>query len=853
MLKTALRNVLAHKAHLVMTVLAVCLGVAFVSGTLVFGETSTAASRAAASENLADLSVRVSPKPPEPGEPAPGGRPPVLDDATVAELAGISGVHSVRPSISGSAVLNTADGNPMRSAKRGGNRADAWIPGPGGKDPRFPIAQGHAPRTGDEIALDAGTAARGKHKIGDRITLATNGPVMHKRLVGIVTTEDTRVSSGSGTLVLFDRATARDMFGQPGAYSSIDLTAKPGTGDFDLAERVTDTLGADRAEIATASDLVAQQDRYVSVLVRGNEKVALIYALVALFIGSFLIVNTFTMLVARRSREIALLRAVGASRRQVIRSLLIEAGLVGLFSSALGFVLGLGLAVAMPHLMTIDGNAAPTGPLVIGATPIAAALLVGVGLTVLSAWLPSRKASRIAPVEALRAVHRPPSATASRYRAVAGGLLAFGGVALLISLSGAEDASDENLQNAVFGAFGLIVGLLMLAPILAVPMIRAGGKLTTRFGVAGRLSRENALRDPRRTAATASAVVVSTALVAGLATIAHSSARALDRQAAAGLTADHLITADQMTGIDRATARRIADTPGVRTASAIADGQILLGGDNLSVTGVDPAGLDNVMKLDFVSGSLKGLKAGAIAVSETTAREHHLKAGSQADTTPGFGRDDIRTYTVIGVYRDNPTAGPAIGDRAEIQHLDENSQYFTRVLVATDKNGVSEAKLLDATGKNPLLTVQSRDEFVAEASGVMSIVINLMYGLLFLGGAISALGIANTLAMSITDRTREIGTLRAIGMHRAGIRTMIRLEALTVAAFGTILGVVSGTFGAWAIGSLANGSIEQYEFTLPWGTLLATGALSLAVGILAAALPARRAAGRSPLEAVAES
>ncbi|MFF3390076.1 ABC transporter permease [Streptomyces sp. NPDC002669] len=856
MLKAALRNVLAHKAHLVMTVLAVCLGVGFVSGTLVFGDTSTAAHRAAASENLADLSVRVSPKPPEPGEPAPGGRTPALDDATVAELAGISGVDSVRPSISGSAVLNTAAGDPMRSAKRGGNRADAWIPGPDGKDPRFPIAQGHPPRTDDEIALDAGTAARGKHKIGDEITLATNGPVMHKRLVGTVTTRDTRVSSGTGTLVLFDKATAHDMFGQPGAYSYIDLTAKPGTSDFDLAERVTDTLGADRAETSTASDLVAQQDRYISVLVRSNEKVALIYALVALFIGSFLIVNTFTMLVARRSREIALLRAIGASRRQVIRSLLIEAGLVGLFSSALGLGLGLGLAVAMPHLMTIDGSAPPTGPLVIGATPIAAALFVGVGLTVLSAWIPSRKASKIAPVEALRAVHQPPSAAASRYRAVAGGLLTFGGAALLISLSGAEDASDENLQNAVFGTFGLITGLLMLAPILAAPMIRAGGKLTTRFGAVGRLSRENALRDPRRTAATASAVIVSTALVVGLATIAHSSARALDRQAAAGLTADHLITADQMTGIDQATARRIADTPGVRTASAIADGQILLGGDNLSVTGVDPAGLDNVMKLDFVSGSLKGLKAGAVAVSETTAREHRLRTGSRARTTPGFGRDDIRSYTVIGVYRDNPTAGPAIGARAEIQHLDEHGetgQYFTRVLVAADKNGVSKADLLDATGRNPLLTVQSRDEFVAEASGAMGVVINLMYGLLFLGGAVSALGIANTLAMSITDRTREIGTLRVIGMHRAGIRTMIRLEALTVAAFGTVLGVLSGTFGAWTVSSLANGSIKQYEFTFPWGTLLTTCALSLAVGILAAALPARRAAGLSPLEAVAES
>jgi putative ABC transport system permease protein len=854
MLKTALRNVLAHKARLLMTVLAVCLGVAFVSGTLVFGETSTAAHRAAASENYAGLALRVTPKSPQPGEPSPTNRRPALDDTAVARLAGLAGVSSVQPSISGSAALNAADGSPMRGDNGHGNQADAWIPGPDGADPRFPLAQGEAPRNAGEIAVDSGTAARGKLALGDPVTLATDGPVMTKRLVGIVTTRDTRVTSGGGTLALFDRATARELFSIPGAYSSIDLTSRPGVDADELARRVTGLLPADRIEVRTGSDLAEQQNRYIGTLIRGYEKIALLYAVVALFIGSFLIVNTFTMLVARRGREIALLRAIGASRRQVVRSLLCEAAVIGLVSSALGFALGLGVATALPHLLTIDGKTLPTGPLVIGPAPVLATLLIGVGITVLAAWLPSRQASTIAPVEALRAVHQPPSAARSRYRATAGGLLVLGGAGLLISLSGAEDASDENLQNAMFGAFLLVIGLLLLAPLLAGPMIRAVGRLTTRFGVTGRLGRENALRDPRRTAATAATVLVSTALVSGLATIGHSGAQALDRQAADGLVADYLIGADGMAGIDPATVRRITDTPGVRAVSALTDGRLIVGGDVLSVTGLDPATVNPVLKLDFVSGSLEELGPDGIAVSETTARETGLKVGGPAETTPGLGRNDTKTYTVVGIYQDNPIVPDAIGDLDETQRLkDATTPRFTRLLVAADKNGVSPSTLRDATGKNPLLRIQSREDIVQEAAGVMDTVIGLMYGLLFLGGLIGALGIANTLALSVADRTREIGVLRALGMHRAGIRSMIRLEALTVAAFGTALGLASGIFGAWAVGSLANGSIPQYSFTLPWGTLLLTCALSLAAGVLAATLPARRAAHLSPLEAATEA
>ncbi|MFJ8568493.1 ABC transporter permease [Streptomyces sp. NPDC093514] len=856
MLKTALRNVLAHKARLLMTVLAVTLGVAFVCGTLVFADSSTAAHRAAVSENYADIAVSVTPKDPPPGAAgspaaAPDEHATVLDDALARTLAALPGVAAVRPSADGLATLNASDGSPLRTGRIWAHRAAAYVPGPDGKDGRHPLTEGRAPRTGDEIAVDSGTAADGGFHIGDRITLATDGPTMTKRLVGIVTTADTRVTAG-GTLTLFDRATAQQLFASPGRYTSIDLSAVPGTDAAELSRRVAAVLPADRAEATTGSALAAQQSVLVDTITRGNEKLSLVFAGVALFIGSFLIVNTFTMLVARRTREIALLRAIGATRRQVVRSLLWEAALLGLFASALGFVLGLGIASVLPELLSTTQEELPRGPLVIGPLPVVAALAVGVGVTVLAAWLPSRRAARIAPVEAMRTAGQPPTATASRVRGVAGGLLLVLGAGLLLSLSGAKNASEGNLQSAMFGCALLVVAVIVLAPLLAVPVIGLSGRLTGRLGITGRLAHRNALRDPRRTAATASALMVSTALVAGLAVIGHSTGRALDRQAAAGLSADYVIsTHTSTTGIDPAAVQRVAETPGVRTATAVSDSTLFIGGGVRQISGVDPAAAASVMKLDFVSGSLKDLGPGRIALSRTLARESGVSTGGHVNARTGGPGQDLTPYTVVGVYEDNPTARDALGLRAEVGRSGFDPGSVQRVLVRAD-SAATKDRLRTATGNNPLLKVQDRDELVQEAAGSLSTLLTLTYGLLVLGGVIAVLGIMNTLAMSVSDRTREIGVLRAIGMDRTGIRRMIRLESLTVAAFGTLLGLAAGLFGAWTVGALTNGALKDYSLALPWDTLLLLLLVSLTTGTVAAALPARHAAALSPLEAVAE-
>lgn len=838
MLTSALRNVLAHKARLLMTVLAVCLGVAFVSGTLVFADSTAAAHRAAASRNFADIAVTVTAK----QSPAAPDRPSVLTDTLARRLADVPGVTAVRPSADGSAVLNAADGTPLR-VKQGTNLAASYDPA------RHPLAEGRAPAAEGEIAVDRGTAEAGGFHLGDTVTLATDGPALTARLVGIVTTRDTRVTVG-GTLTLLDRATAQKLFATPGHYTGIDVSAGPGTSQYELAQRIEGMLPAGEAEATTGQAQADQQAVYVGTLTRGYQKMPLVFAGVALFIGSFLVVNTFTMLVARRTREIALLRAVGATRRQVVRSLLAEAVVVGLVASALGFALGLGIASVLPDLLSGEGNRLPQGSLVIGARPVAAALFVGVGVTVPAAWLPSRRAARIAPIEALRSVTRP--AERSWPRTAAGVALLLLGVGLLVALAGsAKDASEENLRSAMLGSGVLVVALILLAPAVAPPVIRLTGRLTRRFGIAGRLAQQNALRDPRRTAATAATLLISTALVSGLATIGSSTGRALDRQAADGLGADYVIsTGNTMTGIDPAAVQRVADTPGVRTASAVADSTAVIGGKVREISGVDPGSVDRTMRLDFLSGSLRDLGPGRIAVSSSVARETGVSAGGQVNARMGRG-EGFTEYTVVGVYRDNPTAHEVLGDRGEVQHNGFRPGFVQRILVRGES--VSGGALRTAVGDNPLLKVQDRAALVREAAGTMSDLLTLMYGLLAIGVVISALGIVNTLAMSVAERTREIGALRALGMDRPGIRRMIRLEAVTVAAFGTLLGLAGGLFGAWAVGALAGGAMEQYALVLPWGTLALVCLASLAIGAVAAAVPARRAAALSPLEAVAEA
>ncbi|MGA5560330.1 ABC transporter permease [Streptomyces platensis] len=868
MLRTALRNVLAHKARLLMTALAVLLGVAFVSGTLVFGDTTANAFRNASTQSLKDVAVSVQDAQTSEADPAAvsptqgsGDRmATVLDTALAHKIRALPGVASVRATVNGQATLAGKDGRPVNADSSWQNLATNYLPGKDGKDSRFPLKEGRGPSGHGELALDAKTARQAGYRLGDTVRLATDGPALTKKLVGIVGSDDPRVTAG-GTLTLFDTATAQKLFLTPGHFHEIAVAAKPGTDDRELTSKVQALLPEKGAIATSGTDLAAQQSRQIVENTTSLTKTLLAFAGVALFVGVFIIANTFTMLVAQRSREIALLRAVGASRRQVVRSVLIEAALVGLAASAAGFALGLGIATAMRPLLSMSGAELPDGPLVISPTATLASLALGVVVTVLAAWLPSRKAAKIAPVEVLSSAGLAPPARSLKVRNVLGTLLTGLGVAVMLYVSTLKASKESNLMIAMLGSALTLCGMIVLAPLLSRPLITLAGKVTTRFfGVSGKLAQQNALRNPRRTAATASALMIGLALITGLTVGGHSAQRALDEEATQGLAADYKVSNSATRGLDTTAADKIAKLPGVAAAAPVASANLDAQGTFATITGTDPNAFGNAVELHFQSGSLHDVGPGKIAVSDEFAQQAGLHVGDTIDAdmstnegTATESKANKKKLTVVGVYAKTRAAYDALGTVADVlPTTGTTTGTLDNVLVKAEPGKAAglEPKIRQALGNSPLLKVQNQEQIITADSGSLTTILNMMYGLLAMAVVIAVLGVINTLAMSVFERTREIGMLRAIGLDRAGIKQMVRLESVVISLFGALLGIGTGIFLAWSAGSMTTSSMPLYEMALPWAKLGLFLALALLIGVLAAMWPAHRAARLNMLRAI---
>ncbi|MBC9716570.1 ABC transporter permease [Streptomyces sp. TRM66268-LWL] len=852
MLRTALRNLLAHKARLVMTALAVMLGVAFVSGTLVFGDTVASAYRSAYSKSLdgVDVAVNAEGRPGD-GIPEAGKNKTALDSALVSRIKDVPGVASVRPTVNGRATLATKGGDPLGADTNWQNLAVNYAPGPDGKDLQYPLVQGRGPAASDEIALAASTAKKAGYRVGDTVRFATDGPALTKKLVGLVDTDDPRVDAGS--LALFDTATAQKLFVAPGHYDEIAVKAKPGTDQQQLTAAVQKALPEEGASATSGAALASQQSRMLDDMTGSLTKALLVFAGIALFVGAFIIANTFTMLIAQRTREIALLRAVGASRKQVVRSVLAEAALLGLLASAAGFVLGLGIASVMTPLLNSTDAALPEGPLVIGVQPLIASLAVGVAVTVVAAWLPARKAARVAPVEAMSTVDAAPAQRSLVVRNVLGGVLAGAGLLVMGYVSTIEKPDELALLTGMFGAGLFLMALIVLAPLLSRPVVGLAGRLTERlFGVSGKLAKENALRNPRRTAATASALMVGLCMITGLTVAAQSAQQAVAADVTRGLAADYKISNAAWNGIEPAAAERIAHVPGVAAAAPLATASWDASGQMATVTGTEPGALAKVSDLHFTSGALSEVGPGRIAVADAFAKESGLAVGDTVQARIGASYDGKggaeKSLRVVGVYEKNDTVTDVLGSLGDV--LPQAKGLDSVLVKAAPGSGGVESALRDALGNSPLLKVQDRDQIVAQQVGGVNTVLNMMYGLLGMAVLIAVLGVINTLAMSVFERTREIGMLRAIGLDRAGIRSMVRLESVVICLFGAALGIGSGIFLAWLNSGLAGGGLPSYETVLPWVRLLVFVLLAVVVGVLAAIWPARRAARLDVLGAV---
>ncbi|KWT62971.1 ABC transporter [Streptomyces albus subsp. albus] len=848
MFRTAVRNVLAHKARLMMTALAVLLGVAFVSGTLIFGDTVANSYRQASAEKLEGVAVSVKATESEAGKGG-HGRTTALDSTLTQKIHALPGVKEVRSTVNGTATLAGKDGRPVNADNHGRNLATNYQPGEDGKDSHFPLKEGRGPAAAGELALDAKTAARAGYQVGDTVRFATDGPALTKKLVGIVHTDHPQVSAGA-TLTLFDTATAQKLFLAPDRFDEITVGARPGADDRALTAKVKALLPAKGAEAIRGADLAAQETAQTDKDTDYLTKTLLAFAGVALFVGVFLIANTFTMLIAQRSREIALLRAVGAARRQVVRSVLAEAALLGLGASAVGFVLGIGVASALRPLLNSSGAAFPDGPLVISPGAPAASLVVGVVVTVLAAWLPSRKAARIAPVEVLNSVGQGPASRSLVVRNVLGTLLAAPGLLLMFHVSTLRDTAASNLLIAMAGSALTLSGLIVLAPLLSRPLITLVGKVTTRFfGVGGKLAQRNALRNPRRTAATASALMIGLTLVTGLTVAGHSVQRNLDQVAAQSVIPDYKVSSSSDRGLGADAGDKIAKVPGVKAAVPVTSAGLRFKDHFGSITGTEPAQFDKLGNLEFRTGSPADVGPGKVAVSEEFARQTGLHVRDTMDAAAASGKGHAK-LKVVGVYKDNHKVGDALGTLHDVQSL-TTGKKLDHLLVTAEpgKAGDLDRDIRKALGDSPLLKVVSEEQ-LRNGDGKAVTSLNMMYGLLSMAVVIAVLGVVNTLAMSVFERAREIGLLRAVGLDRSGIKQMVRLESVVISLFGAVLGIGTGTFLAWAGGHLLSKSLEGYETVLPWGQLGLFLVLALVTGVLAAIWPARRAARQNMLSSI---
>ncbi|WP_228978713.1 ABC transporter permease [Streptomyces sp. DH12] len=840
MFRTALRNVLAHKARLLMTVLAVMLGVAFVSGTLVFTDTLNRAFTNQSAKSYDDVAVAVT---------SYGGgddpkQEPGVSRATLEKIERLDGVATATGRVDGFAGV--PDPNGKLIGAEWSNKGANFAPGKDGRDPAYDFVDGAGPRTDGEIALDRDTAEEGRYRVGDTVRVATNGPVKEYRLAGVFTTDDGAVSAG-GSLVLFDTEVAQRLFLEPGYFKDVTVTAAPGGQDTLIRDAIVPLL-PENAVAQTGKALADQQAKEIEEGLSAFNQILLGFAGIALFVGVFLIANTFTMLVAQRTKEVALMRAVGASRKQVTRSVLTEAAIVGLIASTAGYVLGVGLAVGLRSGMAAFDLKVPDGPLVLGPTPVLSALGVGLFVTMLAAWLPGRRAAKIPPVAAMNSMHAAPSQKSLVVRNTIGGVLAAVGAGVIVY--GAASGGDTGRMLIAAGAFLTLIGVIMLIPLLSRPLIAAVRPLMVRlFGVSGKLAGQNAVRNPRRTGATASALAIGLTLVTGLSVLGVTVGRSIDKMTTDQITADYMVRMAGGGDLDESALTALQKAPGVTAVSPQQAAYLELDGKFASASAVTPGDIEKVLHVEQVGGSLASLAQGRIAVAEKTAKNRGWKVG---DTLPVTFSDDKKGRLTVGaIYADSEFLSPVLID-AKVVRPHDTKPYIPAIFLTMEggQSAANEKALIDALGDNPAITVMDKQDIRDEFGGVINMMLNIMYGLLAMALIIAVLGVVNTLAMSVFERQQEIGMLRAIGLDRRRVKRMVRLEAVVISLFGAVVGIGLGSFLGWAIGETIKSSLPDYALVLPWDRIAVFLLLAGVVGVLAAMWPARSAAKLNMLNAI---
>ncbi|MFC9759454.1 ABC transporter permease [Streptomyces sp. NPDC056921] len=844
--RLSISSLRAHKRRFAGTFVAVLLGVAFLTGTLVMGDTLRASFDTMFADANAgtDAVVRGADVVTVAGE-ARGTRQPV-STALMKRIERTPGVAAVAPDIQGAGQLIGADGKPI-GGQGPPTLAGNWI-----DDPElnpYRLAAGRAPAAPGEVVVNRGTADRGGLRIGDTTVLRTPDPV-HVRIVGLATFggED---GMGQVTYTAMTRADAEKyLTPKPGEASAILVRAGPGTSQQELVDALRPVLPRSVEAVTGQAAAAENRDAISGAFLGLFTTLLLVFSGIVLLVATFSIHNTFAIVVAQRTRENALLRALGAARRQVVTATLVEATAVAVTASAAGLAGGIGIAAGLRALFPAVGFPFPGGALVIGAVSLLLPLAVGILVCVGSALLPAVRAGRTAPLAALRESAVDDSG-ASRTRALTGLVLLVAAVGAILT----GTLATSSVQLSAAGAVAALAAFVVLGPVAATYAVRVlGAPLGRLRGVTGGLARRNALRSPRRTASTATALMIGVAVVSLFTVFGASLKATMNQTVDRSFAGDVAISAPAFgaggSGLSPGLAPAVDRLPQVATAVGLGKGVAEVDGAGRALTVTDPAALGRVFDLGRVDGSLTGLGTDGIAVSGTEAAKRDLRPGSSVRL--GFTDGTRHDFTVRAVYDHSELAGDYVITRqAWAPHRAQDSDSLIAVSfapgVSTADGKAAVAKTAAAYG-NP--DVQTRGEYARSSAGAIDMMLTLVYALLALAVLIALLGIANTLTLALHERTRELGLLRAVGQTRSQLRSMVRWESVLVAAFGTAGGLLLGGFLGWVLVEASAGD-TAVAFDLPPLRLLVVALVGIAAGALAGLRPAHRAARLNVLRAIA--
>ncbi|GIJ56015.1 ABC transporter permease [Virgisporangium aurantiacum] len=857
MLRYTLASVLAHKGRLLLTAVAIVLGVGLVAGTFVLIDTWRAAADEAAHRPPRGVDVVVgAAQHGEEAVPVPFRGP--VPAALVDRLARVDGVAATTGVVLGRAQVLGRDGHPVAGREPVARTVDPSFAGS--------LRAGRVPGGPAEVVIDPATAAALNLRVGNRVRVVVAGRAPESvTVVGLLGAPEL---AGAAFVGLHPGA-ARYLLPRADQVSFVEVRAASGVSQRELRDRIAAALGGQYAA-STGADLDAE-------LARAAEppslfaRLFLIASLVALFIGTFLIRNTYTIVLASRARELALLRCIGADRRQLRRAVLLEAAVVGAVASLGGLVLGVALGWGVASLLEAGGAIEVD---VTGRTPhvlprtVAVALAAGIVTALVSAWRPARRATLVPPVAALRGDVFALDRRAGRFRTWSGGLLLLAGIGLVLA-GGLADPAVDAMVSAGAALSG--VGVLVLGPVLALPVARLVGAAVRRGrGVPGRFAADNAVRSPRRAAATTLPLVIGLALIGFVTTLAAGSRASTVGGFDRALRADYQIQAfDPDVAMTPDVPRRLAALPELAAVAAFqaADAELAMetttgpttaaGPATVELAAVDPAHLGSVLALPVTGGALSDLADGGIALRRTVARERGATIGSTVRLRTGVD-DPGQTFTVRAIYDTSGLGGYSIAHLPIYDSLITPSDYerlvgdpaVTRVY-ATVRAGVApaaaRAAIARALADQPTVEISDRDHLRRRAAAELAPALRVYYTLFGLMILIALFGIVNTLALSVLERVRELGLLRVLGMQRRQVRTMLRWEAAIMAATGAVVGLALGTLVGWA----ATRALDLSATHVPIGPLAACAGAAVLAAMLTAGPPARRAARVDVLRALA--